>query len=120
MWGWICGGGAALVVVLAFAWMFLRGNVYKHLFADAHFVEVARGLARVKTAALANPLADDTEMPPPHEDPRVLTTSAGMILAYTVSRVEDRFVHHYSVSVGGGYIAHAVGETFVLLAAKLM
>lgn len=119
MWGWICGG-VALVAAIAFVWVFLRGNVYRRLFADEHFLEAARGVARVKIGAMENPVSEDAEVPSPEEDPRVLMTSAGLVLFYTVRRVDERFVHHYSVSVAGGYTAHAVGETFVLLTARAL
>jgi hypothetical protein len=69
---------------------------------------------------MENPVSEQTQIRSPHQDPRVLISSAGLILAYTVRQVGQRFVHHYSVSVSGGYTARAAGETFVLLTAWLI
>ena len=116
-WGWVCAGVAVAALV---GWVVFRGAVYRRLFGDGHFLEVARGVGRVKAAALDKVIASDEDEVRSPADPRALVTSAGLALLYTVRRVEDRFVHHYSVSVAGGYTAHAVGETFVLFVAKLL
>jgi hypothetical protein len=119
MWGWICAGTAVVTVV---GWIVLRGATYRRIFANAHFTEVAQGVARIKVAAMERVIASDEDEVRSAADPRALITSAGLAMVYTVRRIEDRFVHHYhySVSVAGGYTAHAVGETFVLFAAKLL
>lgn len=117
MLGWICGG---LVIVALVAWIVFRWTTYGRIFADAHFTEVAQGVARLKVAALERVVTTDADEVRSPTDPRVLVTKAGLALVYTVRRLEDRFVHHYSVSVAGGFTAHAVGETFVLFAAKLL
>jgi hypothetical protein len=116
-WGWVCAG---LLVALVVAWVVYRAAVYRRLFADEHFLEVARGLGRVKTSALDKLLGAEEDEVTSRTDPRVLLTSAGLALLYTVRQAEGGFVHHYSVSVAGGYTAHAVGETFVLFVAKLL
>ncbi len=116
-WGWVCAG---LVVAALVAWVVYRAAVYRRLFADEHFLEVARGLGRVKTAALDGVTAAGEEAVPSPADLNVLVTRAGLAVLYTVRQAEGEFVHHYSVSVVGGYTAHAVGETFVLFVAKLL
>lgn len=116
-WGWVC---ASVTVAALVAWVVFRGGVYRRLFADGHFMEVARAAGRVKTAALGRVITSDDDEPRSPADPRAAVTSAGLALLYTVRRVEDRFVHHYSVSVAGGYTAHAVGETFVLFVARVL
>ena len=117
MWGWVCAGLAVAALV---GWILLRGGLYRRLFADEHFLEVARGVARLKAAALEKVIASEGDELRSPDDPRALVTSAGLALLYTVRQGGGRFVHHYSVSVAGGYTAHAVGETFVLFVAKLL
>jgi hypothetical protein len=121
MWGWLWAGVlVALILVSIAIWIYFRGQTYRRIFADSHFAEVARGVARVKSAAVERIiLCEKDEMQSP-SDPRILVTAAGLALVYSVRRVDDNYVHHYSVSVSGGYTAHAVGETFVLFIAKLL
>jgi hypothetical protein len=117
MWGWLCAGSAIVALI---GWILSRGGLYRRLFADAHFVEVARGVDRLKDAALERVIVSDEDEVASPADRRTLVTSAGLALLYTVRAVEGRFVHHYSVSVAGRYTAHAVGETFTLFVAKLL
>ncbi len=108
---WICAALAVLLPAGAILlWLFSRGGFYKRVFADEHFLEVARALPRVKAAAVGGVYEADEPMESPENNPRVLVTSAGLILAYTVRREDDRYVHHYSVSAGGGVTAHSLGE----------
>lgn len=117
MWGWVFAG---VVIVALVGWFVIRGATYRRIFADGHFAEVARGVARIKAAALERVIASDEDEMGSPADPRTLVTSGGLALVYTVTRMKDRFVHHYSVSVAGTYTAHAVGETFVLFVAKIL
>lgn len=117
MWGWVIVG---LLVAAFVGWIAFRWYVYRRLFADRNFLEVATGVARLKVAALDKVIVSHEDEVKSPADPRALVTSAGLVLIYTVWRVEDRFVHHYSVSVDGGITAHAIGETFVLFVAKLL
>jgi hypothetical protein len=107
------------MLVALVAWIALRGAKYRRIFADRHFVEVAQGVARIRSAALSRVIVSDDDVVRSPNDPRALVTSAGLALLYTIRRAENQFVHHYSVSLAGGYTAHAVGETFVLFVAKL-
>lgn len=60
-------------------------------------------------------------MSPPHPTMRgILTTSAGLVIVYTVSEGAGRFVHHCSVSMIGTPTTHAVGGTLTLFVAKLL
>jgi hypothetical protein len=115
--------GALIVglgVLLIALWLSSRARRYARLFADPHLLEIGRGLARVKAAALAHVIRDERDEPMARDDPRILATSAGLAIVYTVSERELGFVHHCSVSVIGGPTAHAVGGTFVLFVAKLL
>jgi hypothetical protein len=117
MWVWAVPGFALAVIVW---WIVSRILAYRRLFADESFLEVAREVDRLKVAALNKITALDEDESSSPTDPRALVTSAGLALFYTVRRIDDRFVHHYSVSVAGRYTAHTVGEGFALFVAKLL
>jgi hypothetical protein len=117
MWGWGCAG---LVIAAVVGWIVFRARAYRRLFADESFLEVAGEVARLKVAALNKITTLDEDESSSPTDPRALVTSVGLALFYTVRRIDDRFVHHYSVSVAGRYTAHTVGEGFALFVAKLL
>jgi hypothetical protein len=117
MWGWVCAG---LLVAALVGWIFLRSRAYRRLFADEHFLEVAQAVARLKVAALGKVIALGSDEALSPTDPRALVTSSGLALFYTVRRDDERFVHHYSVSVAGGYTSRVVGEMFTLFIARLL
>jgi hypothetical protein len=110
-------GVGVIVVVL---WLASRARRFAALFGDPHLLEIGRGLARVKAAALTQVMHDERDGPTAGDDPRVLSTSAGLAVVYTVSERGQRFVHHCSISVIGGPTAHAVGATFVMFVTKLL
>jgi len=115
---------AALVVgvgvVLVLLWLAARARRFAALFGDPHLLEIGRGLARVKAAALARVMHDERDGPTTADDPRVLSTSAGLAIVYTVSERGTDFVHHCSISVIGGPTAHAVGGAFLMFVARLL
>lgn len=85
-----------------------RARFYRQLFAEPHLAAVAAALPALRQAAIAS--LDRPEPPEP------LLSPLGIVVLYTIrSRPQDgRFVHHISVSLGGGYTPHAVGASFVL------
>jgi hypothetical protein len=118
MWLSICAGVA---IVAAIGWIISRGGVYRRLFADKHIMEAGQRIAALKQAALAKIIVTEDQKVRAPDDPRVLRTQAGLALVYTISRrATGDYVHHASVSLSGGYTAHAVGEMFILLWAKLL
>lgn len=117
MSAWALPGLGALAIAL---WLAVRARRYARVFADEHWREVARGLAGVKAAALARIMRIEGDEPTAKDDPRILTTSAGLAVIYTVSERAGRFVHHCSISAIGGPTTHAVGGTFAIYAAKLL
>jgi hypothetical protein len=119
MWEWICLGlGVAAPVI----WIALRVRLSRRLLAEEHFLEVARGVLRLKAAALERVIVTEEDNVRWGEDPRTLVTSSRLAVIYTLHKTEEQeqFVHHYSMSVAGGYMAHAVGERLVLFVAKLL
>jgi hypothetical protein len=112
----VIGVGVALFAL----WLASRARRYAVLFAAPHLLEVARGLARAKTAALARVIRDERDVPTAPDDPRIVATSAGIAIVYTVSERPPRFVHHCSVSAMSGPTPHAVGGAFVMFVAKLL
>ena len=116
MWEWICLG---LVVAGPVIWLVVRLRFATGLLAEEHLLEVARGVPRLKAAALERVIVTEEDIVRLPEDPRMLVTSAGLAVMYTVNK-EGQFVHHYSMSVPGTSMAHAVGERLVLLVARLL
>jgi hypothetical protein len=102
-------------------WIMLRLSWYRRLFAVPHLMQFAQGLAAVKQAAMRDMIASDGEGVQSPDDARILRTSAGLALLYTVSLgAAETYVHHASVSIPGRPTTHAVGERFILLWAKLL
>lgn len=97
----------AILVALAAAIAVVAGIValgvrrQRRLLADAHWLEVARALPALKRAALERIDADS----PKAGDPRVLQTTAGLLVAYVVMRDGDGFVHQCSLNVPSGAVA---------------
>jgi hypothetical protein len=108
------------LVILAVAKLLSRARMYARLFGDDHFIEIGRGLAGVRTAALEHIADEDDAEPPARDDPRALATSSGLVVVYTVRRRQAEFVHHCSVGAARSATAHTVGETFVLFTAKVL
>jgi hypothetical protein len=118
MWFLAC---LAIAAVGLISWIMLRLSWYRRLFAVPHLMEFSQGLAAVKRAAMRDMIVSDEKGVQPPDDARILRTSAGLALLYTVSLgAAGTYVHHASVSVPGRPTAHAVGETFILLWAKLL
>jgi hypothetical protein len=117
MAGWIIGG---LMIAVVTAFFVSRARSYGRLFANEHFIEIGRGASGLKVAAVANVIQSDSDQPRSPNDPRILTTSAGLAIVYTVRKHQSDFVHHCSVSMRGGYTANAVGGTFVVFVMKLV
>jgi hypothetical protein len=118
MWPLLC---LAIAVAGLAWWIMSRRSLYRTLFSDPHLMEFGQGLAARKAAALRDVIGmSGGEIQSP-DDPRILRTSAGLALVYTVSiREPATYVHHASISMPGRVTAHAVGETFILLWARLL
>jgi hypothetical protein len=117
MWVWVIPG---FVIAVIFLGIVSRIRAYRRFFADAQFLEVSQGVPRLKAAALDRIIALNEDQAPSPSDPRALITSAGLIFFYTIHHVENRFVHHYSVSEAGRITAAALSETYTLFVAKLL
>lgn len=109
----------ALLVVFG-AVVASRARLYGRLFGDDHWIEIGRGIAGVKAAAFARVIDTDDDAPTSRDDPRILATSSGLVIVYTVQKRDADFVHHCSVGTKGGATAHAVGSTFLLLVVRLL
>jgi hypothetical protein len=116
MW-WLLAGFALVAVW----WIVSRLRSYQRLFADSHLMEFGQALPAMKQAAMQHVTAGGERDPPPPGDGRAMLTSAGLVFVYTV-RIDPAgtYVHHGSVSIPGRVTAHAVGETFILLWARLL
>ncbi len=114
----------AAVTVLLLAglagWRLLRGRLTRRLLAGPHLLEVAEGLEPVKRAACRLLLASPAAFAPLPRDPRVLATSRGLLLHFTVSRDGSSYAHHLSLSVVGGYLPRPAGEALILFLVGLL
>jgi hypothetical protein len=116
MLGWVLGG----LAVVGAAVLFFRGRMYRRLFSNEHFIEIGHCVAGLKAAALeraTDAMADGKWDP---SDPRMLVTSAGLAIAYTVHANDPEFIHHCSVGVSGDFTAHGAGATFVAFVMNLV
>jgi hypothetical protein len=116
MW-WVLAGPA-----LGAVWLIVsRVLRYEKLFGIPHVMQFAQALPALKQAAMRQVMTGSDGVAPSPGDDRRLQTSAGLAFVYTVSLDPDgRYVHHASASLPGRVTAHAVGETFILLWARLL
>ena len=107
----LCVPGGLLLLLLL-----VRMRALARVFAQRHFQEVAAALPALRRAAVAG--IDQTE--PQADDARALLTSAGLVVLYTIRRDAPpiRFIHHVSVSLGGGRTPHGVGSFFLIFVLK--
>jgi hypothetical protein len=114
MAGWILGTIALLLLWALIA----RVRTYGRLLADAHFLAIGRGAPALKQAALRRIVTTPEDAVGDPGDPRILKSAAGLVIVYTVSQREAKFVHHCSASVPGDQVAHGALEfllSYVLL-----
>lgn len=105
----------AAVVIIVFivaktAWS--MGRKYKRLFADEHMVELLGLVPALKAAAIelaGEPLS-------PEKDPRTVTTTAGLVVYYSVQATSAGYLHHLSFSYAGAPMAFAAGGRFLHVA----
>ncbi|HNN96031.1 MAG TPA: hypothetical protein PKI03_27340 [Pseudomonadota bacterium] len=108
------------LVVLALAFALLvyavvrRAGFYRRFFSDPHLREVASALPALRRTGLDQLAATNPV------EPRPVVSSLGLVILYTVRNngEEGGFVHHLSVSLGGGYTPHAVGAYFLIFALR--
>ncbi len=100
------------LVLLAGLWMLSRAKrKYVPLLRDSHFLELAEALGNLKASGLAaggRPI-DSVD------DPRILTTSAGVTVLYSTEELpeQEALLTHISLSHQSGYLAWAAGGRFV-------
>jgi hypothetical protein len=116
MLGWVLGG----LMAIAAAVLFFRGRTYRRLFSDEHFIEIGHSVVSLKAAALERATDAIADGMWDRSDPRMLVTSAGLAIAYTVHENDLEFIHHCSVGVSGDFTAHGVGATFVAFVMNLV
>ena len=111
----------ACLAIMAGWWIVSRVRSYNRLLAVSHLMQFGEALPALKQAAMRGVMTGASGMPSSPGDARILRTSAGLVFVYTISIDPDgRYVHHASVSVPGQVTAHSVGETFILLWARLL
>jgi hypothetical protein len=102
-------------------WILSRVFMYERLFAAPHLMQFGQALPALKQAAMQEVIRCDGWATPSFGDARVLRTSAGLVFVYTVSAdAAGKYIHHASVSIPGQVTMRVVGDTFILLWAKLL
>ena len=99
----------AAAVVLAAVLLFVkrRAAYYGRLLSDLHYREVFDWVGRVVNRG---------EVPEPKLDNgSALLTSAGLVLAFTKHKQEEKWLYHFSVSEHRGYTTRAVGSRMLFL-----
>lgn len=110
MWALIIGASLAGLVALA---LVAKARRLRRLFGDDHHLEIARRAPALKAAALDRAADPDSLGRVALDDPRLVLTTAGLAILYTVASEDGRFVHACSVSYQGGVTAHAIGWHFL-------
>jgi len=102
-----------LVIVAIVLWMSRRSRLYRRIFNDDHYAEIARWASKV--------IGIHPVESPSIDDGTAVVTSAGVALAYTSSVDDDgnRSIH-FSVSQQGGTTTRAVGGRVLFLLVRLL
>jgi hypothetical protein len=110
----------ACLAIPVVGWILSRVFAYNRLLATPHLMQFGQALPALKQAAMRE-VGRPGSAPLLPDDARVLRTSAGLAFVYTVSvEPAGKYVHHASVSIPGQVTVHVVGDTFILLWAKLL
>lgn len=114
-------GLAALAFIL---WVWFNSRRYAKILRAAHYVEVAQGAQRLKAAALAH-IETAGQVPTlDTHDPRVLTTSANLVIAYSIrhSTAPDAtaWTHHLAVKMATGFTPHRVAAPVIVFLLRLL
>ncbi len=99
----------AVVVFLVLRFVWSMHRKYKPLLRDDHFAELLALAPSLKQAALER--VGEPLRPP--DDPRVVLTSRGLLVFYSVQESAGGYLHHLSFSYGGGAMALAAGGRFM-------
>jgi hypothetical protein len=111
----------ACLAIAVVAWILSRVFMYNRLLAAPHLMQFGQALPALKQAAMREVIGRDGWADPSPNDGRLLRTSAGLVFVYTVSvEPAGKYVHHASVSIPGRVTVRVVGDTFILLWAKLL
>lgn len=106
------------LVVLAFiGWVWFNSRRYAKILRAAHYVEVAQGAPHLKGAALEYLDCASDELVA--ADPRVLTTSADLVIAYTIRHSPALWTHHVAVHMATGFTPHRVAAPVIVFLLRL-
>src|SRR5262245_32680910 len=110
------------IAAASLVWWIVRGLFwYRRLFSVPDLMEVGQVLAGGTQSANRDMIASEAKGVESPDDARILRTSAGLVLLYTIGQgAPATYSHHASISIPGRPTAHAVGETFILLWATLL
>ncbi|MFX0152299.1 MAG: hypothetical protein ACFFAJ_16040 [Candidatus Hodarchaeota archaeon] len=109
-----------IVVLVVAVYMASRLKRYSKIFNTNHYYEIYRKIGEIKEAAIKNIESEESDALWNKADPRALFTEAGLAIFYTISKTDNKYEHHVSISQYGRYTPHAVGEHFILYVADIM
>lgn len=112
-WVALAFGLAALSFIL---WVWFNSRRYAKILRAAHYVEVAQGAQQLKDAALEG-VATGDELTA--DDPRILTTSANLVIAYTIRQSAAVWIHQLTVHMATGFTPHRVAAPVIVFLLRL-
>lgn len=90
-----------------------RARTYARLLSDAHFRTISQRVPALRREALARIVHEERDAIRDANDSRVLRTEHGLAIVYTVSKLEEKFVHHCSVSFPEQHVAQGSRDLFM-------
>ncbi len=119
---WLCWA-VPLALIASFAVLRLVG--YRKLFTTGHFIELAGQLARIRELALREmdpaKATDQIDLEALRElEAQSFSTSAGLCGVYTVKRSGGEFVHYFSMSWRGSFLAMSGARYFLGFARRFL
>jgi hypothetical protein len=112
----------AILAGVALLMLFVRNRVrtYSYLFGEDHYMEFAQEVDRIKQAALGQVETHLPSAPYGPDDPRVMHTSADMVVFYVIARDKNLFRHRFTVHLAGRFTPSFIGEMFSLYIITLL
>lgn len=109
---WICFGFFLILLVMVVLFFAAKSA---SLLSARHLSEVSNGIAGLKLAALKAVLRPgelyEKDLYSTQIDQQTFVTSIGMGFMYTISKQDNLYLHHISVSLRSGALAHSSAMT---------
>jgi len=115
---WLLIAPLWIALLIGLIWVFLRAKNlagrYEAIFDQAHLIEFAECVRRIRSGALQNEGIVQTPGFPENAvddlPPGAARTSAGLVLFYSVDHEDGGWQHHFSMSWQGGFFAESTAR----------